>query len=103
MKIKLNNCPKCGAVAKFKDVPIYGMGTYFCGVCTECHLEGERGYTKTLAAEKWNKGDILYIEHEIRHRIIKMCQDEIEKTEIKSKIDDEYVSKLNEMIRYYGR
>lgn len=102
MKIKLNNCPKCGGVVEFDDLTFFGF-KHFCGKCTVCNLRGEYGRNKTLAAEKWNNNDIQFDEHEIHRRLIQMCKDEIEKTEIKSKIDDMYIAKLNEMIRYYGR
>ena len=103
MKIKLNNCPKCGGSVECKDVPIYGMGKYFCGKCTKCGLEGERARNKTLAVERWNNGNIRFDEHEVKCRIIQMCQDEIEKTEIRNKVDDMYISELSNMIRYFRR
>ena len=102
MKIKLNNCPKCGGAAEFDDLTFFGF-KHFCGKCTICHLRGEYGRNKTLGAEKWNSGNIDFNEHEVKCRLIQMCKDEIERTDIKSKVDDMYISKLNEMIRYYGR
>ena len=102
MKIKLNNCPKCGGDVEFDDLTFFGA-KHFCGKCTVCHLRGEYGRTKTIAAENWNNNNILFNEHEVKCRLIQMCKDEIEKTKIKSKADNMYVSKLNEMIRYFGR
>lgn len=102
MKIKLNNCPKCGGNVEFDELTFFG-GKHFCGKCIACHLRGKYGRNKTLAAERWNNNDIEFDEHEVRCRLIQMFKEEINKTEIKSNADDMYVSKLNEMIKYFGR
>ena len=102
MKIKLNNCPKCYGIVEFDDLTFFGS-KHFYAKCTVCRLCGEYGGNKTIAAKKWNNSNIRFDEHEVKCRLIKMCKDEIEKTTIKSKTDDMYVSKLNDMIKYFGR
>lgn len=102
MKIKLNDCPKCGGAVEFDDLTFFGF-KHFCGRCPACNLRGEYGRNKTLAAEKWNSGNIQFNEHEVERRLIQMCQNEIERTDIKSEVDNMYITKLNEMIRYYKR
>lgn len=102
MKIKFDNCPKCGGVVECKDVPVYGLGKYFCGKCTKCGLEGESAINKTLASEKWNNGNILYDEYEIKKRLIKMCEMEIARFKTENEIDIKYVEKLKDMIKYFN-
>lgn len=102
MKIKFNTCPICGGVVECKQISVYGLGKHFRGRCTKCGLNGEMARNKSNASEKWNNGDVLYDDYEIKNRLIKMCESEIKRFNTENQIDIKYVRELKDMIRYFN-